>query len=144
QFLLLSVGQPHSIHLWLPPPFPFCILSPPTCLADIDGPYTTDPNGRILAAPPVGSGAYNFFTSSANPIGQPPVVGTRKFIASSGAELSGAPFGALVAGFSQTATPASYADFPAGFSLVGTSGSVTAPASGGYLFLGVNDIGDAS
>src|SRR3989442_12250911 len=37
QFLLLGVGQPYSIHLWLPPPFPFGTLTPPTCLDSFIG-----------------------------------------------------------------------------------------------------------
>src|SRR5262245_54089436 len=41
-------------------------------LASFDGPYITDPNGTILVAPPVGSGAYDFFTSNTDPRGVPP------------------------------------------------------------------------
>ncbi|MEI6336927.1 MAG: hypothetical protein WCS87_20395 [Methylococcaceae bacterium] len=44
-----------------------------------------------------------------------------------------------MAGFSQTATPSSFADFPDGFALINTDGIAKAPITGGYLFLGVND-----
>jgi len=53
--------------------------------------------------------------------------------------LPGAPYGALVAGFSRTPNPTSFADFPNGFSLVGVQGVVQAPNTGGYLFLAAND-----
>jgi hypothetical protein len=58
--------------------------------------------------------------------------------------LEGAPYGALVAGFSPIANPTSFADFSDGlnsrsFIVVGASGTITAPNSGGYLLLGVND-----
>jgi len=111
-------------------------------ISDSNGSYITDPNGTILFAPPSGSGAYNFFYYNADPLYAPPVVGSYKTIDPTlygpYAPLGGAPYGALVAGFSSTQTPTSYSDFT-GFTLIGALGSVTAPDSGGYLFLTVND-----
>jgi hypothetical protein len=110
-------------------------------LALFDGPYITDANGTILVAPPPGSGAFEFFRDMALPRGVDPVVGARKLIPLGFyAPLPGAPYGALVAGFSPLAAPTSFADFPSGFVLTGKSGKITAPAGGGYLFLAVNDI----
>ncbi len=108
-------------------------------LAIFNGPYDTNPNGTITTAPPVGTGAYDFFTNSTDPIGVPPTVGSQKLIVSGG-QLNGVPYGALVAGFSPVANPSSLADFPDGFQLVGASGFATAPTGGGYFFLAVNDI----
>lgn len=111
-------------------------------LSATNGSYITDPNGTILFAPPVGSGAYNFFTTWADPLGGAPVVGQKKtidpFYYGPYSPLGGAPYGALVAGFSSIQNPTLYSDFT-GFTLIGASGSITAPISGGYLFLGVND-----
>lgn len=107
-------------------------------LAD-DGPYITNANGEITIAPPVGSGAYLWFTDNASPIGLPPTVGMQKFPIG-GTQLDSAPFGALVAGFSSVRNPTSLADFPSGFQIIGASGIVTAPSFGGYLWLAVNDI----
>jgi len=60
------------------------------------------------------------------------------------AQLLGAPYGSLVAGFSPLANPSVLADFPNGFTSVGSSGLVTAPAGGGFLFLAVNDINNSA
>ena len=103
-----------------------------------DGPYITNADGTITTAPPVGSGAYGWFTDNASPIGLPPVVGMQKFPLG-GSQLDAAPFGSLVAGFSSVPNPTSLSDFPSGFQLIGTSGTATAPPSGGYLFFAVND-----
>ena len=69
-------------------------------LAIFDGPYITDPNGTILFAPSIGSGAYNFFTNSAGPIGVPPMVGNQKTILTTiqPGHVFGGPYGELVAG----------------------------------------------
>jgi len=104
-----------------------------------DGPYITNANGTITTAPPVDSGAYQWFTDNASPVGTPPVVGMKKYPLG-GTQLDSAPFGALVAGFSSIPNPTSLADFPGGFHLVGTSKTAKAPAFGGYLFFAVNDI----
>jgi len=112
-------------------------------LARNDGSYQTDPNGIITAAPPLGSGADAFFTNNASPAGVHPAVGSSKSIVTGG-QLSGAPFGALVAGFSTTSTPASLSNFPSGFQLVASNGTIISPVSGGFLFLSVNDINSTS
>jgi hypothetical protein len=110
-------------------------------LADRDGPCIVDADGTIKTAPAKGSGAYNFFINLAGPIGIPPVVGTQKLMISPYVTyVANAPYGALVAGFSQKPNPALLTDFPAGFSRVGKSGTVVAPTEGGYLFLAVNDL----
>jgi hypothetical protein len=108
-------------------------------VADQDGPYITNATGTITVAPPVGSGAYQYFTDNASPIGLPPAVGMQKFPLG-GSQLDVAAFGALVAGFASIPNPTSLSDFPSGFQLIGTSGTATAPSFGGYLFLAVNDI----
>jgi PEP-CTERM motif len=109
-------------------------------LAIFDGPYVTDPSGTIVTAPPSGSGAASFFTF-ADPTGVPPAVGNQKRIPSLFfAQLPGGPFGALVGGFSPSSSPTGFGDFPGGFSLIGSSGIITAPGGGGFLFLAVNDI----
>jgi hypothetical protein len=108
-------------------------------LSEFDGPYDTNPDGTIVVAPPLGSGSSSFFTNYAAPVGVVPVVGSSKImIAPYCGFLCGAPYGALVAGFSPIANPSSFADFPNGFTLVGSSGTVVS-SSDGYLFLGVND-----
>jgi hypothetical protein len=74
-------------------------------------------------------------------LGAPPKVGSQKTIKTTiqpGHVFEG-PYGELVAGFSPTPNPASFADFPAGFALIGASGITTAPGAGGYLFLAAND-----
>ena len=112
-------------------------------LATNNGPYDTDPDGTILAAPPPGSGAYDWFTNVATPVGVPPVVGARKGIilgsGGFGGHMSG-PYGALVAGFSANPAPKGLSDFPGGFQLVGSTGTILVPPGGGFLFLAVNDI----
>jgi hypothetical protein len=57
-----------------------------------------------------------------------------------GGHVTGGPYGALVAGFSQNHDAAAFSDFPNGFQVIGSSGTIKAPASGGFLFLAVNDI----
>jgi hypothetical protein len=104
------------------------------------GGYVTDPDGTITVVPPAGSGAYTFYTGSAGPVGTPPSVGAKKTIIGYTPPIEGAPFGVLVAGFSSTANPATSDDFPNGFVLVGSFGTITASTGGGYLFLTVNDI----
>jgi len=104
-----------------------------------DGPYITNANGRITTAPPVDSGAYQWFTDNASLVGVPPVVGMKKYPLG-GTQLDSAPFGALVAGFSSVPNPTSLADFPGGFHLIGISRTAKAPSFGGYLFFAVNDI----
>lgn len=114
-------------------------------LAMFDGPYQTDPNGVITAAPVPGGGADNYFTLAADPTGVHPAVGnTKSVLIGSFAHLPGSPYGALVAGFSPSASPSGFGDFPDGFQFVGSSGSVVAPAGGGYFFLGINDINNTS
>ncbi len=108
-------------------------------LSLFDGPYETDPDGTIVVAPAVGTGAYNYFTGGAGAIGVPPVVGAQKTILSGG-HLVDAPYGALVSGFSLSPTPTGFGDFSDGFVLIGRAGQITAPLSGGYLFLAINDI----
>ena len=109
-------------------------------LANLDGPYTTNADGIITAAPPAGSGAYGYFTGSAGPVGAPPKAGESKsMIPPYVTYLQNAPYGALVAGFSANPAPKALSDFPSGFVRVGASGIVKAPASGGFLYLAVND-----
>ena len=105
-----------------------------------EGPYIVDANGTIIKAPANGSGAQGWFKSLAAPIGDLPAVGAKKImIAPNVTYLQYAPYGALVAGFSQIPDPKALTDFPSGFVLVGSSGIVVAPSGGGYLFLAVND-----
>lgn len=113
-------------------------------LANFDGPYIVDANGTVTTAPPVGSVAYNFFTSQAMPFGVAPAVGSKKILVGFPAQLPGAPYGALVAGFSTLSNPTGFGDFPLGFSLIGSSGIAQAPAGGGFLFLAVNDINNTT
>jgi S1-C subfamily serine protease len=113
-------------------------------LAAEDGSYIVDANGTITTAPADGSGAQKWFKENARPIGALPVVGAQKIMTKPNKKyLENAPYGALVAGFSQTLDPTrdlpDVPDFPSGFVLVGSSGTVVAPAGGGYLFLAVND-----
>ena len=112
-------------------------------LSSLNGSYITDPDGTIQFTPDPASGAFEFFRDRARPIGVPPTAGTRKLFeplsSSLPGHLPGAPYGALVAGFSLSDTPTSFDDFPAGFQLVGSFAEIAAPAEGGRLFLGVND-----
>ena len=117
-------------------------------LSTLNGGYRTDPDGTILETPPRDSGAFEFFRDRALPIGVEPLAGTERIFSPIAfflpGHLDGAPYGALVAGFSPIPNPTSFADFPdglssRGFILVGASGSITPPSTGGYLFLGVND-----
>lgn len=112
-------------------------------LAGLDGSYQADANGTITFAPPSGSGAYIYFFDQP-PVG-PPTIGSFKDIdpgsAPNSAAILGAPYGALGAGFSTTLTPTSYTvDFPEGFAVVGTEGTISAPPGGGYLMFSVNDV----
>ena len=117
-------------------------------ISTLNGGYRTDPNGTIVETPPHDSGAFEFFRDRALPIGVEPVAGTGKIFSPIASflpgHLDGAPYGALVVGFSLSPNPTSFADFPNGlqshgFILVGASRTITAPSTGGYLFLGVND-----
>jgi hypothetical protein len=111
-------------------------------ISNQNGGYLTTPDGTIAVTPPVNSGAFQFFLNNGGPTNTDPVKDSRKsFLLCCGlpGHLPGAPYGALVAGFSQTATPSSFADFPDGFALINTDGIAKAPITGGYLFLGVND-----
>ena len=108
-------------------------------LADANGPYETDPAGTIFVAPAPGSSGYSFFQFHAAPIGVPPAKYQRKLlIPPQAGPLMYAPYGALVAGISPSANPQSEADFPNGFTYIGSLGSVLA-LSDGYLYLSVND-----
>ncbi|NML16884.1 hypothetical protein [Azohydromonas caseinilytica] len=116
-------------------------------ISDQNGGYKIDPNGTILETPPVNSGAFDFFKRNARPFGADPVAGTEKLFSPFGVpgHLDGAPYGALVAGFSRNPDPSYFDDFPngldsRGFSFVGRTGTVRAPQGGGYLFLAVNDV----
>jgi hypothetical protein len=112
-------------------------------ISTLNGGYQTGPDGTIVTTPPSDSGAFEFFRDRAGPLDTNPVRASRKsFLPLTDAlpgHLPGAPYGALVAGFSPLASPSSFADFPHGFALIGTRGIAQAPNSGGYLFLGVND-----
>jgi hypothetical protein len=108
-----------------------------------NGSYRTKPDGTIVMTPPPDSGAFEFFRDRAGPLDTDPVRGSRKSFLQLTSDLPGhlpgSPYGALVAGFSQTSSPSTFNDFPNGFALVGTYGIARAPNTGGYLFLGVND-----
>jgi hypothetical protein len=112
-------------------------------ISSLNGGYLTNPDGRIVITPQMDSGAFEFFRDRAGPFDTDPVQGSRKsflpLTSDLPGHLPGAPYGALVAGFSNVQHPASFDDFPNGFSLIGNVGVARAPASGGYLFLGVND-----
>jgi hypothetical protein len=117
-------------------------------LSTLNGGYRTDPNGTLAETPPGDSGAFEFFRDRALPIGVEPLAGTQKIFSPIAfflpGHLEGAPYGALVASFSPIPNPTSFADFPdglnsRGFILVGGSGTITAPSTGGYVFLAVND-----
>jgi hypothetical protein len=116
-------------------------------LSTLNGGYRTLADGTIAATPPADSGATEFFRDRAGPIYSDPVAGSRKsFLPLTDTlpgHLPGAPYGALVAGFSPSAAPGAFADFPNGFQLINGKGIARAPASGGYLFLGVNDFNNA-
>jgi len=109
-------------------------------LASTDGPYTTGPDGTILEVPASGLGGDWFFTNNAAPVGVAPVVGQRKYVDYHLTQgfADGLPYGALIACFSSLPNPTSGSDFT-GFAVVGVSGTVTAPQSGGYLFFSAND-----
>ncbi len=109
-------------------------------LSSQNGSYIVDANGTIVVAPPPGSGAYRFFTNFAGPAGAAPLVGSKKLPIPPNdvAYLANGPYGTLVAGFSSNPEPRAVSDFPSGFTLIGASGSITAPFSG-LLFFAVND-----
>jgi hypothetical protein len=112
-------------------------------ISTLNGGYRTDPDGVLVETPPPESGSLEFFRDRALPFGVDPVAGASKgfdpLAPSLPGHAPGEPYGALVAGFSPTATPSSFADFPFGFQLVGSSGTIAAPVGGGFLFFGVND-----
>ena len=106
--------------------------------APADGRYVTRPDGVIQAAPPAGTPAYGYFVFNTAPIGVAPMAGETKHVLPRHHRQM-VPYGALVAGWSKTANPTSYGDFPLGFEFVGSSRTITAPPGGGFLFFGVND-----
>jgi hypothetical protein len=111
-------------------------------ISNQNGGYIIDPNGTLLVAPAVGSGSYNFFFGQ--PPTGPPTLGEVKDIdpgfGNGIGQLSGSPYGGLIAGFSTTSSPSSLGDFPAGFEFIGASGRITAPVGASFLFVAVNDI----
>ena len=113
-------------------------------ISNKNGGYRTTPDGTIAATPPVDSGSFEFFRDNAGPTNTNPVKDSRKsflpqLCCNLPGHLPGAPYGSLVAGFSQIPTPSSFDDFPNGFALINTEGIAKAPITGGYLFIGVND-----
>jgi len=115
-------------------------------LSTLNGGYKTFSDGTIVVTPPPDSGAFQYFRDRAGPIYSDPVAGSRKSLLPLGEQLRGhlpgAPNGALVAGFSASAYPTSFNDFPYGFVLINDRGIARAPSTGEYryLFLAVNDI----
>jgi hypothetical protein len=115
-------------------------------LSTLNGGYKTFSDGTIVVTPPADSGAFQYFRDRAGPIYSDPVAGSRKSLLPLGEQLRGhlpgAPNGALVAGFSASAHPTSFNDFPYGFVLINGRGIARAPSTGEYryLFLAVNDI----
>ncbi|WP_194714722.1 hypothetical protein [Noviherbaspirillum soli] len=115
-------------------------------LSTLNGGYKTFADGTIVVTPPPDSGAFQYFRDRAGPIYSDPVAGSRKSLLPLGEQLRGhlpgAPNGALVAGFSASAYPTSFSDFPYGFVLINDKGIARAPSTGEYryLFLAVNDI----
>jgi len=114
-------------------------------LGSTDGNYVTDANGTIVTAPTPGSGAANFFTNFATPVGVTPVVGGTKGIPAgfnAVGTLSNAPFGALIYGFSTVANPATLSDFIGGtFNLAGAGPlAIPVPAGAVKLYFAVNDL----
>lgn len=112
-------------------------------ISTLNGGYRTGPDGTLEITPASDSGAFEFFRDRAGPLFTDPVKGSRKsflpLTSDLPGHLPGAPYGALVAGFSPTVSPSSFNDFPDGFALINTRGIARAPNTGGYLFLGVND-----
>jgi hypothetical protein len=113
-------------------------------ISNTNGGYRTLADGTIMETPPSDQGAFQFFQWAAGPTNTDPVEDSRKLFlpqvcCNLPGHLPGAPYGALVAGFSPTATPTSFTDFPNGFALINEDGVAIAPSTGGYLFLGVND-----
>lgn len=115
-------------------------------ISTFNGGYKTYADGTIVETAPFDSGAFQWFRDAAGPVYSDPVAGSRKSLLSFGSnfrgQLPGAPYGALVAGFSPSAQPTSLNDFPLGFMLVNKKALVRAPSIGEYryLFLAVNDI----
>jgi hypothetical protein len=117
-------------------------------IAKLVGGYKTDPDGTILETPPLDSDAFSFFRDRASPTGVEPLAGTQKIARSLNVFepvlLSGAPYGALIAGFSPNPNP-EFLDVirmigSDRIGLIGGSGTITTPDTGGYLVLGVNNL----
>jgi hypothetical protein len=112
-------------------------------ISTLNGGYRTGPDGALVATPTSDSGAFEFFRDRAGPFDTNPVRGSKKsffpLVVTLPGHLPGAPYGALVAGFSPHSSPSSFDDFPQGFALIGAHGVAQAPNTGGYLFLSVND-----
>jgi hypothetical protein len=109
------------------------------------GPYDTDPNGKILAlvdrTDPPSWNVHEYMLVQTG--GIPVVVGGKVNIAAFElndiGRLVGAPFGAVIAGFSSIPDPQHLSDFVNGFTLIGSAGSITAPNGAPFLFLSIND-----
>lgn len=110
-------------------------------ISNQNGGYRVTSDGTIVVTPQANSGAFQYFRDYAEPTNTNPVQGSRKSVLQAWpAHLPGAPYGALVAGFSLNPTPSSSADFPNGFTLINMGGIARAPTTGGYLFLGANEM----
>jgi hypothetical protein len=93
-------------------------------LSGFDGPYTVDPNGMIVDAPPVGSGSYTYF---AGQVGGPPAVGGTEYT-SCCSPVDGAAYGAMIGQWTGGA-----------WFVIGSGATLTSPANGDNLLLWVND-----
>lgn len=115
-------------------------------LAATGSSYITGPDGTIVQAPIPYTDTWVWFTEETEPSGVAPFVGQKRYMTSlfqPGCALGPAPIGALVAAFSTRRNPHDlHADFTP-WTLVGSSGVVTAPTGLAPiygLYLGVNDI----
>jgi hypothetical protein len=110
-------------------------------LANNSGGYVVGPDGVIVTPPTSGSGAETWFTNNAIVIGVTPVAGISKSpLAVNNPNYFGAPYGALLAGFTTVASPTSFADFT--FVVIGSGATFAVPGSiaNNYsLWFGVND-----
>lgn len=107
------------------------------------GPYDTNPDGTILdvQAPTTDWGVYQYMVTQhlTEPVVDGIVNISPVYHMDEIGQITGSPFGGLMAGFSSTLTPTSLSDFVNGFSFIGSSGSITAPNGSPYLFLSIND-----